>query len=194
MSEIPHLISARNVDEVLELHRLPPSALEGKVVLDLGCGYSDLEIDLRDRGVTSSVIGVDGSPEALLTEDGNERDITLIAANLTALPILDNSVDMVLATYSMPFYGRNRSDIKAFYKECQRVVKVGGILSIFPIGVSILPKKPRKLGDKPSKLGNIGFRVLRNIDVVMGATSIQTSRNWKTIRESRGLLTAQKLK
>lgn len=122
-----------SIDRVLRYHELPIDIFEGMVVYDLGCGYNDLASDLAVRGVKATVKGFDENPDVLEETSQGESATQLIFAHLDNLPVADASADVALATYSLPLWGRDSEEIVGFFKECTRVVRRGGILSICPI-------------------------------------------------------------
>ena len=128
-----------NIDRVLRDHELPINIFEGAVVYDLGCGYNDLAADLEERGIRATVTGFDENLD-LLQEARQGNPVTkLVFAHLDNLPVADASADMVLATYSLPLWGRDAQEIVSFFRECTRVVRPDGMLSICPV-----EKTPRK--------------------------------------------------
>jgi len=116
-----------------------PAALEGKTVLDLGCGSGrDVYLASKLVGESGHVIGVDMTPEQLQVardaeaeqmkrwgyKESNVRFCEGTIEDLAALDIADNSVDVVISNCVI-----NLSDDKeAVFKEVFRVLKPGGEL------------------------------------------------------------------
>jgi ubiquinone/menaquinone biosynthesis C-methylase UbiE len=126
-------ITGRGIEAVLQFHDLPLSAFEGATVYDLGCGMSDLGAELAARGVQAAVTGFDRNPNAFRRYGRTSSSTRAVVASLDTLPAEDDSADIVLATYSLPMWGKDSQEIQDFFDEGQRVVKPGGILSVFPI-------------------------------------------------------------
>jgi ubiquinone/menaquinone biosynthesis C-methylase UbiE len=133
MPHLPMPVTARSLDTVLRLHGLEAEMFEGATVYDLGCGLSNLAGGLALRGVQADVFGFDNHPRVLADHDRLLQGTSVIEAALDTLPVADSSADIVLATYSLPMWASDGDQIERFYTECQRVVKVDGILSIYPI-------------------------------------------------------------
>lgn len=131
----------RGIGSIGLAHVLTPEDFQGKKIADLGCGMSDLQGDLFELGIAAEVIGYDariGTPSwlkhrgpSLLHPNRREQPLTTyVQADLTALPVPDETFDMAIATFSLPSYATTRDHIPNFYAECRRILKVGGMLSI----------------------------------------------------------------
>ena len=90
-------------------------------VLDVGCGEGKYSADvlhaLDDAGKSATVVGIDISKEALPAAARREKRLILAAASSAALPLEDESADILLNIFS-PFMGT----------EFRRVLKPGGRL------------------------------------------------------------------
>lgn len=127
------VLSGRSLNEILDIHRIDPARLMGKKILDLGCGTSDLQYDLNEMGIEASVVGIDAHPDQL----NIPTETSKLQANIGGrLPIAQRSVDVVLATYSMPMWGRSNEEITTFFAESKRIIKPEGLLSIYPLLVA----------------------------------------------------------
>ena len=117
------------------LHYLMPRLLalagnvDGKIVLDLGCGEGGYARELARRG--AHVLGIDGS--ARLIEIARERaraeglDITFEHANASALDqIAPGQIDVVVAAMSL----MDVEDYEAAVREVARVSRAGGALAM----------------------------------------------------------------
>lgn len=125
-------ITARNVNQITRLHGLSMRDFWGKTILDLGCGKSNLQADLDERGIQANVIGVDLNAQSI-RDDRRSGAPYSVAAKLGALPIANSSVDVAIATYSLPHWAASAEDVNTFFDESKRVLKVGGLLSVFPL-------------------------------------------------------------
>lgn len=141
-------VTARSLDNVLQLHQLTANDLRGKTILDLGCGRSNLQAELQARQIGAIIVGIDKTDVALWggrpIDDGGTR---FAQAELAALPVRDGSVDIALATYSLPYWAHSREDVDGFFSECARVVRYGGLISIAPmVSAEHLPAAPDDTG------------------------------------------------
>jgi len=89
-----------------------------KVILDIGCGRNPWMLRSRAEGF-AKCIGIDPEVEPLC--DGN---ITLMKGSAYALPLADNSVDVVTSVNVLEHLEHPR---KAF-AECKRVLRPNGLL------------------------------------------------------------------
>ncbi len=128
-------VTGRTLEQILRYHPLPLSLFENATVYDLGCGSSDVGAELALRGIYAAVTGFDTSQEALKTPRLSEHSTVRRCARLDALPAKDVSADVVLATYSLPYWARTPQEVMRFFGEAERVTRYGGFLSIFPVAV-----------------------------------------------------------
>jgi len=126
----------RSVEHVAQLHGIPLREFWGKTILDLGCGLSDLQLGLDRQGIEATVIGIDLKALELSRAVGSQIERNIVA-KLGSLPIPTESIDLAIATYSLPHYGSSAEEIDDFFAECKRVVKIGGLLSIAPLFVNV---------------------------------------------------------
>lgn len=91
------------------------------LLLDAGCGEGKYTCDavnaLRNAGKTASAVGVDISKDALIAAAKRDKSLTLAVASSAALPLTDESADIVLNIFS-PFVR----------EEFCRVLKPEGVL------------------------------------------------------------------
>ena len=113
----------------------------GEVVLDLGSGAGfDCLVAARKVGATGRVIGVDMTDAMLEKARANAREAGLSQVefrkgDLEALPIDDSSVDVVLSNCVLNLV----PDKDQAFREIQRVLKVGGRLSISDMAWEVEP-------------------------------------------------------
>jgi SAM-dependent methyltransferase len=176
---VPH--GARKSDEILRLHGLPASVFEGKVVYDLGCGGSDLQADLHELGVSAEVTGFDINPIAQDMTEHTAHSGQFVISALDEVKAPDESADIVLATYSLPMWASSAVQIDKFYGECGRLPRIGGLLGVYPLAVTIQQVSNDVAGDAEFESRVLAMR--------MGAHDILTSPNWLAMgSDSEGLL------
>jgi len=73
-------------------------------LLDIGCGEGWYTCGVKDAlisaGKTCEAVGVDISKEALIQAAKRDRSLTLAVASVGALPLCDNSVDLILNIFA----------------------------------------------------------------------------------------------
>ncbi len=127
------------------------SARPGEVVLDVGCGSgTDLLIAAGQVGPTGRAIGVDFSEEMAKTAEEAARkskrgNVEVRRGEATALPIDDESVDIVLAN---SIFNHLCPDKLAVLREVARALRPGGRLLMADMGVGIaMPPEVRAVVD-----------------------------------------------
>lgn len=116
---------------------LLPRSLQGRVVLDAGCGSGRYLLHARHRGA-SHAIGVDMSPQMLrraatALSGRHEPPVELLCGSLTALPLGDDCADFGICGLAL---GHVRH-LQAALAELSRVVRPGGRVlcsDVHPIG------------------------------------------------------------
>jgi ubiquinone/menaquinone biosynthesis C-methylase UbiE len=101
-------------------------SVEGKDILDIGCGDGMLCKKLRAAG--ARVTGVDGSPNMIRNAQANdpEGDFRTIDLLGGAWPFPDGSFDIVTAKMML----MNVGSLEAIATESHRVLKPGGLLAV----------------------------------------------------------------
>jgi ubiquinone/menaquinone biosynthesis C-methylase UbiE len=120
------------VDRLPELLPFPP----GERVLDLGCGQMSLLVRLRARvalaagscGIDSSSVMVQLAGRAL-RQRGLDRDLFVLQASATALPLRAGTFDAVLCSHLLKHL--SAQDLRAVLHEVHRVLRPGGRLLIW---------------------------------------------------------------
>lgn len=108
------------------LDQLPP--LEGRTVLDLGCGAGDLSAELAARGAW--VTGVDLQEELLA--EARSRGLAgarFLAADLRALPALESAADGIWCSFAAAYF----PDLVPVLEHWKRRLKVGGWIALVEI-------------------------------------------------------------
>ena len=104
--------------------------LEGKRALDLCSGTADMVVEMsrQSHGTIEEIVALDFSEKMLelarskIAKLANSASITLQKADVTALPLPDNSFDLATVAFGI----RNVSDIPAALSEVRRVLRPGG--------------------------------------------------------------------
>lgn len=97
---------------------------EGRLALDAACGTGRLSSLLVERGY--DVLGVDGSPEMLDVARARFADAQWREGDLSALPVGDSSVDLVLTGLALA----HLPSLEPVFAEFARVLRPGGHLVI----------------------------------------------------------------
>lgn len=97
----------------------------GQQVLDIGCGTGNYTIALAEAGL--NLIGVEPSEQMLTTARSRNATITWRSGRAEQIPLVDQSVDAVLASLTLHHW----QDLRLGFKEVARVLKPGGRFVIF---------------------------------------------------------------
>ncbi|WP_253401051.1 bifunctional 2-polyprenyl-6-hydroxyphenol methylase/3-demethylubiquinol 3-O-methyltransferase UbiG [Pontibacter sp. HSC-36F09] len=105
IKQMKHFLSEKNSKNPIFIERFPDIKYEGMRVIDLGCGYGALTVDMAQRGA-SQVVGVDIEPNRI--EDAREivqseypeiaDRISFVCCNLKDLP--DEGFDLIISKAS----------------------------------------------------------------------------------------------
>jgi SAM-dependent methyltransferase len=130
------------------------ASLQGKKVVDIGCGYSPYSEESMFRACYNEGIefyGVDPiiersitfSPKnvllARLTGATGSYDVNApgleraISANTNHLPFSDNTIDMILSCWFIPIWIDTEEELLADFSEIYRILKIGGTISLYPL-------------------------------------------------------------
>ncbi len=90
-----------------------------ETILDIGCGPGTDLAELRRRGHTGMIVGLD--PSATMAHHANARAATAVA-DAQALPLGDDSVDVVLCLHML----YHVADLHRAVAEVRRVLRPGG--------------------------------------------------------------------
>lgn len=105
--------------------------LEGRLILDLGCGKGRFARSLQDPG--AHVLGVDLSAEMLAAARGLPR----ARATARRLPFANSSFDRVFAVEVL----QHIHDVNAVLDEARRILKPGGMLVLIDRNAAALDRK-----------------------------------------------------
>ena len=133
----------------------------GETVLDLGSGAGfDAFLAARQLGTEGRVIGVDFTPAMLEKARANAQDLELtnvefIEGDIEALPLSDNSVDVVISNCVINL----APDKRRVFREAFRVLKPGGRLAVSDVTLAA-PLPPVLANDPTVYAGCIGGAIL----------------------------------
>lgn len=119
------------------LERLDYIRLEPQRILDLGCGTGQVTHPLLKRYKKAQVVALDLAPGMLRQarkRDGWLRRPRYVCGDIEALPIADNSMDLVISSLSFQWC----HDLDRVFAECRRVLKPGGLLLFTTFGPDTL--------------------------------------------------------
>lgn len=97
-------------------------AREGTRALDLACGTGDIAFALADRGARAT--GLDITFRMLQLAKAKQRGADVLAGDMTSLPFIEQSFDLVTTGYGI----RNVPRIEPAIAEIHRVLRPGGVL------------------------------------------------------------------
>lgn len=126
-------------------------------LLDVGCGRGGTIATIRRFFKLGKIMGVDLTPQAIEFCKRTHRvpETSFMEGDAENLAFDDNSFDFVTNVESSHCYG----DILKFYREVFRVLKPSGHF----LYTDLMSKE--KADTYPEKLAEIGFKVLRRVDI-----------------------------
>jgi ubiquinone/menaquinone biosynthesis C-methylase UbiE len=147
-------------------------------ILDLGCGRGAVLLMAAQRLTTGRAVGVDlwrsvdqsgNSAEATRRNaiaEGVADRVELHTADMTALPLEDNSFDLVVSNFAIHNI-RGRAGREKAISEAARVLRPGGRLMIVDVrGTRQYQAKLASLGMKDVARRRLGWRFLRLTRIV----------------------------
>ena len=121
-------VQRRMADKLLTLH----GNLDGKDVVDLGCGTGYMLGKLEQRG-PASLLAVDISTRMLTATCARVPASTPVAADIDSLPFADNSFDCIFSNAALQW-----CELETAATEIRRVLREGGRLYLTTFGPSTL--------------------------------------------------------
>jgi SAM-dependent methyltransferase len=112
------------------------SKIEGKKILDVGCGFGRLTLDIAERNPESEVFGVDlfdslTGQARMNAEVLGIKNVEFKTASAYALPFEDGSFETVSSFFML----HHLDEIPKGLREIRRVLqKDGGFMAVEPIG------------------------------------------------------------
>jgi len=111
------------------LESLDLMALQPQSILDLGCGTGAAAVELKRRYTDALVVGLDWSANMLQQARRKSTD-PLVCADSHRLPLLSDSVDMVVSSLMLP----GCADPQLVFTEACRVLRNPGLLLFTTLG------------------------------------------------------------
>lgn len=147
--------------------------IEGKTVLDVGCGTGQSTLQLAQRtGKSGRVIGVDIAPRSLKVAHSRLENlawVSLVQADAAQLGLPDHSIDVIYSRFGVMFF----SDPVQAFGNLRRMLRPGGRLSFVcwrPIGENELDFLPLEAsGLTLDDAAHVSFEQPSRIKVVLGA-------------------------
>lgn len=115
-------VQVQNEESLAVFARFLEMPLEGKRVLDLGCGDGEALSKLAARG--AKIYGIDGSSEMVKLARATNPHAEIIEGDFTQLPYPNNSFDLVISKWAL----QTTESIAPVYEGVRRVLKPGGQL------------------------------------------------------------------
>jgi malonyl-CoA O-methyltransferase len=133
---IESAVAAREAGDEM-LSRLEWLRVKPAVIVDLGAACGEMSAKLQALYQNATVFALDLSP--IMLQNAQQRHVSCVCADAVAMPFANQSVDMVFANLLFPWL-YSLDDIKQLLKECQRVLRVGGVLTFSFLGPDTLPE------------------------------------------------------
>ena len=129
--------------------RLLPDDLQGRDVVELGCGTAYVSAWLARRG--ARVIGIDNSPNQLANARRYQvefgLEFPLLLGNAEGLPFDDSSFDLAISEYGSCLW----ADPYRWVPEAARVLRPGGRLIFLTNGLILQLAVEERVADDPAK-------------------------------------------
>lgn len=113
-------------------------------VLDIGCGEgyytNNLKLYLEEKGIKTTIYGIDISKEAIIAAAKQHKNIEWIVASASSLPLEDESIDIILCMFA-----------KIIPEEKMRVLKKDGKFLVVSTGENHLLQLKEVVYDKVRK-------------------------------------------
>ncbi|MCF6218181.1 MAG: malonyl-ACP O-methyltransferase BioC [Gammaproteobacteria bacterium] len=119
------------------LERLDLIKLAPQQILDLGCGTGHNSQHLDKRYKRAQVISLDLAPNMIKQARKHKSWFNkqcFICGDAEALPLMDNSVDLIFSSLTIQWC----HDLDSVFKECFRILRPGGLLMFSTLGPDTL--------------------------------------------------------
>lgn len=144
------MMTERGMETYVEMLNITPSDFASwQRIVDLGSGtQQEFARAMKERYPEKNVFSVDArlllSEEedlaGMLPEEATARRVgrdlrmeNTIAAYAHDLPLPDNSIDCVLASFSIPMYAETQEDLYSALDEIYRILRMNGEARLFPV-------------------------------------------------------------
>ena len=150
-------ITRRSVADIAREHSMSVNQflelLKDKSVLNIGVGNSTLARELTEMNLKTKLVSLDVDKDSLDHQPGE----TILASG-DAIPLPDESFDVILMTNSLPVWADSEEQAVKALNEAARLIAPDGVIKIAPIG---------EAGNRKSahpKTGQIGIGLVGEID------------------------------
>ncbi len=118
------------------MERLEMIKIQPEVIVDIGSGTGRLSSALTERYPDSQLYSLDLAPGMLTyaRKQSIAQPQGFVCADTEQLPLSDQSVDMIISNVTLQWC----SDLERALRECQRVIKPGGLLMFTTFGPDTL--------------------------------------------------------
>lgn len=152
------VVQRRVVERLVDV--VQKEVVDGRRLLDIGCGTGNLLNELRHLGTGADFTGVDLAPamiEAARAKFGSDALVTLLVGDAERLPLQDSSYDVVTSSSTFQWL----PVLSAAFSEAWRVAAPGGLFCFAMFGLKTLYELRSSYREALERLGESGDRTHR---------------------------------
>jgi SAM-dependent methyltransferase len=164
--------------------RVTDDELAGMRVLDAGCGAGRLTLQIAEHGA-GMVVGVDINEtlDEVRVRKGSVPNLSLVQANLFALPFRPRSFDLVWSCGVI----HHTPDAAAAFRALARQVRPGGVLFVWVYPDRFNPFRATKTAFDAVGLGRLSPPAIMRISKAISYPSLALLRAYRLLRRLPGL-------